>query len=35
MVEKILDQVDMKKQVLIEAYIVNASDGFPKTLITN
>ena len=31
MVEKILDQVDIeKKQVLIEAYIVNASDGFSE-----
>ena len=31
MVEKILDQVDIeKKQVLIEAYIVNATDGFTE-----
>ncbi|NDB81113.1 hypothetical protein EB155_14735, partial [archaeon] len=31
MVEKILDQVDIeKKQVLIEAYIVNATDGFQE-----
>jgi len=32
MVEKILDQVDIeKKQVLIEAYIVNATDGFTES----
>ena len=30
-VENILDQIDIeKKQVLIEAYIINATDGFKK-----
>ena len=32
--EKVLNKIDLeKKQVMIEAYIVNATDGFNKTLV--
>ena len=33
--EKILNKIDLEKQVMIEAYIVNATDGFNKNFSAN